>query len=237
MSEKIIDIHTHVLPAMDDGCSTVEESLQLLSELSRQGVTAVAATPHFYADRENPSSFLTRRQKTLSALTEKLDFDLTLLPGAEVCYYQGVSRTEELPEFAIGSSELVLLEMPFYDWTPSVINEVFSIQRDRKLNVVIAHIDRYLSRKNMAHIESLLDFGVLFQINATAFLDKKKRSAALDLLKKKTVHFIASDCHNMTSRPPKLRDAYDVIEKKLGYKYLEWLSDCEKYITKRGIAD
>ncbi len=88
-----VDIHTHILPVMDDGASSVEESLQLASELSKQRITVIAATPHFYADRENPSDFFERRQKAVSLLAEKLDKSVTVLPGAEVCYYQGISRT------------------------------------------------------------------------------------------------------------------------------------------------
>ncbi len=221
-----VDIHTHILPQMDDGASSLEESLQLAGELSKQGITVIAATPHFYADRENPSDFFDRRRKAVSLLADKLDKGVTVLPGAEVYYYQGISRTERLPEFAIGQTDLLLLEMPFGDWTRSVINEVCSIQRERKLQVVIAHIDRYMSQKNVDNIEDMISLGMLFQINASAFLDKKRKNAALAMLKNRIVHFVASDCHNMTARPPKLRDAYEVIEKKLGSDSVKWL--CEQ---------
>lgn len=218
-----IDIHSHILPNMDDGASSEEESLNLISELSKQGITAIAATPHFYADRDNPSEFFDRRKNAGSLIADKLDKDITVLLGAEVYYYQGISRTERLSEFTIDSTNLFLLEMPFCDWTASMINEVYSIQRDRNLQVVIAHIDRYISRKNLKLVEDMLDFGIMFQINASAFLDKKQKNNALNMLKNRMVHFIASDCHNMTARPPKLSEAYEVIEKKLGSGYLKWL--------------
>lgn len=216
-----MDIHTHILPGMDDGASSVEESMQLLAELSNQGVKTVAVTPHFYADREAPEAFFERRQKSFSLLTGKLNSDVIVLPGAEVCYYQGISRTKELSEFTIGDTNLLLLEMPFCDWTASVINEVFSIQRDRKLQVVIAHIDRYFSRKNIEYIEEMVSFGIKLQINADAFLNRKCKWKVLNMLKMGYIHYIASDCHNMTSRPPRLTEAYAVIEKKLGKQYLE----------------
>ncbi len=235
MEEKCtVDIHTHILPGMDDGASSPEESLQLAHELSRQGVTVVAATPHFYADRENPSDFFDRRQNAISLFSDKLDKRIKVLSGAEVCYYQGISRTQRLPDFVIGQTNLLLLEMPFCDWTKSVINEVCSIQRDRKLQVVIAHIDRYMSKKNIEYMEDMLRLGVLFQINASAFLDKKRRNEALNMLKNKKVHFVASDCHNMTSRSPKLAEAYGVIEKKLGHDYSEWLEEQSKIYFQGG---
>ncbi len=224
------DIHTHIIPCMDDGSSSPEESLKLLSELARQGVKTIAATPHFYADKENPERFFTRRDNSFGLIKEQLDSNITVLLGAEVFYYYGISETKELPQFTIGTTNLLLLEMPFCDWTYSIINEVYSIQRDRKLDVIIAHIDRYLTRKNKSFLEDMLDFGIKFQINASAFFDKKRRKDALQLLESKKVHFVASDCHNMISRPPKLSDAFDVIENKLGKEYINWLQYTEKSI-------
>ncbi len=227
------DMHTHILPGMDDGSASVDESIALVSELSRQGITTVAATPHFYADRENPRQFLERRQNAIALLKECTDGNVTVLPGAEVCYYQGISQTEKLPELTIGGTNLLLLEMPFDNWNPSVINEVYSIQRDRKLNVVIAHIDRYLSKKNIDYIEDMLCFGILFQCNASAFLERKQRKEVLNMLKNREIHFIASDCHNMTVRPPRLCEAYKVIEDRLGHEAIKWLCENEKSIFGR----
>lgn len=229
-----VDIHTHILPNMDDGASSAEESLQLLGALSRQGVTAAAATPHFYADREHPSEFFARRQNSLSLLMNQLDFPITILSGAEVCYYPGISRTERLPEFAIGSTKLLLLEMPFYDWTASVVDEVLSIQRDRDLKAIVAHIDRYFGTKSIKYMEELRQNGILFQINASAFLDRRRRNEALRLLRDQTAQFVASDCHNMDSRPPRLDEAFAVIEKKLGSEYLQKLKEnSEIYFGRR----
>ena len=201
---------------MDDGSASTEESRQLLNELSAQGVTLAAATPHFYPDREKPADFFARRERAFASLGEQKELPVTLLPGAEVYFYPGISQTGELPAFTIGKTGLLLLEMPFCDWTPFVVREVMSIRRDRSLRVVIAHIDRYLSAKNSGYFEDLHRNGVLFQLNASALLDRKRRAAALELLESHIVQFIGSDCHNMQTRAPKLREAYDVVEKKLG---------------------
>lgn len=220
----MVDIHAHILPCMDDGAASVQESLRLLEALSKQGITAVAATPHFYADRESPSEFFGRRQEAVSLLTATGETGVTVLTGAEVCYYQGISRTERLSEFAISQTGLLLLEMPFSDWTASVIKEVCSIQRDRGLQVVIAHIDRYFGVRGLSDgMEDMLRSGVFFQLNADALLDRKCRGAALGLLEDRVVHFVASDCHNMKTRAPRLNEAYSVIEKKLGRNAVDCL--------------
>ena len=221
----MVDIHSHILPNIDDGSSSLEESKQLLAELSKQGITTVAATPHFYADRDRPDLFFQRRDHAIAKLEGEQIPDIKILPGAEVYYYPGISQTDVLPDFAIGSTRLFLLEMPFTDWTPSIVNEVMSIRRDRNLRVVIAHIDRYLSRKNLRYAEDMLENDILIQVNANAFLDRKRRNDALNLLKRGAVHFIGSDTHNMQTRAPKLSEAYAVIEQKLGRRALQWLEE------------
>lgn len=221
----LTDIHTHILPGTDDGSASPEESLRLLSALSAQGVTTVAATPHFYAEQDNPAAFFSRRQEALALLKSLPVPDIRILPGAEVLLYPGISRTEQLPRFAIGDTSLLLLEMPFSDWMASEVAEVVSIVRERKLQVVLAHIDRYLTRKNIRYLLELRQTDVLFQVNADAFLNRKTKKAALDLLADGMVQFIGSDCHNMTSRPPRLSEAYGVIEGKFGKRPLEWLAE------------
>ena len=233
----LFDIHSHILPKVDDGSASVDESRQLLDELDCQGVAVIAATPHFYADRDNPSSFFERRNLSFSQLQEQLNPGITILPGAEVYYYTGISRTEELQEFAIASTNLLLIEMPFVDWTENVIHEILTIQKYRKLQVVLAHIDRYPFFANRKYLMEMYRNGVLFQVNADAFLNRKSRGTVLRLLKKKMVHFVASDCHNMRSRMPRLEEAYAVIEKKLGASYIQWLRENSRSVLEGGVPD
>lgn len=229
-----VDIHTHILPCMDDGSASVEESLQLIAELSRQGVHTIAATPHFYADREDPDAFLERRTRAFELICGKYDPRMTVLTGAEVYYYPGISRSEHLPKLTIGSTKLLLVEMPFCDWTASMAQELLTIQRTRGLDVVIAHIDRYFGIHNTRYRDEMLQNGILFQVNASALLDKKRRTAVFHLLKQDAVQFVASDCHNMKTRPPKLEEAYAVIGKKFGAGYAEWLREVPQTVLESG---
>lgn len=229
-----VDIHTHILPSMDDGSASVEESLQIIAELSRQGVDTIAATPHFYADRENPDAFLERRSRAFELIQGKYDPRMTVLTGAEIYYYPGISRSEALPKLTIGSTKLLLVEMPFSDWSSSMIQELLTIQRYRSLDVVIAHIDRYIGVHNTKYRDELLQNGILFQVNASAFLDKKRRAAVFHLLKQDAVQFVASDCHNLQTRAPKLEEAYTVIGKRFNAGYAEWLKKVPRTILESG---
>lgn len=218
------DAHSHILPQMDDGSRSVADSLAMLAALKSQGVDTVVATPHFYAEHDTPEHFFRKRKESFDALTAA---DPTLADvirlGAEVWYYAGISRTEELSRFAIGGTELLLLEMPFSDWQRSAVKEVLDIQRERRLTVVLAHIDRYLSRANLESMEEMADAGVLMQVNAEAFTDRKKQKIVLSLLDDGLIRFLGSDCHDPQHRPPNIRPALSVIEKKLGAEAIGWL--------------
>ena len=223
------DLHTHLLPEMDDGCASLEESLLLLSELKKQGVSAVSLTPHFYADREAPETFFSRREAAFRRLSEALLPDApALFCGAEVWYYSGISGTEKPEDFAIGRTGLFLLELPFENWTDSMAREVLAIHRHRGIRVVLAHIDRYLSFLDPAMLEEFCSEGVLLQANADSFLERKTQKKVLSLLKNGMIHFVASDCHDAAVRRPRLDEAYSVIRKKLGPGAVKWLSDYSK---------
>ena len=213
----MIDWHSHVLPSMDDGSRDVEESVLMLRVLKEQGVDTVIATPHFYANDESVDSFLERRAESFASLKDKLDSDAPkILLGAEVRYYAGIGRMEALDRLAIESTRLVLIEMPMTRWTEYTVKELTELSRSSRLTVVLAHIDRYLKLQSADVWQRLAESGILMQANASAFGGMFERRSMIRLLNNGMLHFIGSDCHNMTSRPPKLIGAYEMLAKKCG---------------------
>ena len=223
----MIDWHSHVLPAMDDGSHNPAESLQMLQAQAAQGITTVIATPHFYANDESVDSFLARRDSAAARLREQLPKDgvPTLLLGAEVRYYPGISRMEGLTSLCIEGTRLLLLEMPFSHWTDSMVRELIELSGKDGICLVLAHIDRYLSQQSRAVWDTLLDNGVLMQANASFFTAFSTRRKALTLLDGGYVHLLGSDCHNMTSRPPKIGAALDGIRRRCGADYLMQINE------------
>ena len=141
----MIDIHTHVLPGLDDGSGSLEESLWLGHVLARQGVKLFAATPHFYATQESPQDFLRRRERAEHQLFLHWPQEFPpFLMGAEVRFFDGMSRTQELPLLVLEGTNLLLLEMPFSPWSSRMVEEVLEIQERRGLQVLLAHVERYL---------------------------------------------------------------------------------------------
>lgn len=216
----MIDFHTHILPAVDDGSKNCEESLKMLSALKEQGVKTVVATPHFYANDESVDSFLERRNKAYAKLKQQLDEDLELVLGAEVKYYNGISCLEDLKKLRLQESRLLLLEMPFRKWTGYDINEVIEIASGANITVVLAHVERYISMQKKGVFQHLLDNGVLFQCNASFFSGYLAKNKALKMVRNNQMHFIGSDCHNMTDRAPEIGKAFSAIEKKYGEDFL-----------------
>ena len=213
----MIDIHSHILPGMDDGSSSLEESLSMARESARQGVRLLAATPHFYATQEDPNSFLRRREKSLALLESAWqDSFPTLLVGAEVRYFDGISRVEKIAHLTLDHTRILLLEMPFTSWSRRMVEEVVELQRSRGLQVLLAHVERYLKDQDGQVWETFRQNGVWMQCNANFFLRWQTKRKAQALFKKGEIQMLGSDTHNMDTRPPNLALARDALVKSLG---------------------
>ena len=186
-------------------------------ESARQGVRLLAATPHFYATQEDPNSFLRRREKSLALLESAWqDSFPTLLVGAEVRYFDGISRVEKIAHLTLDHTRILLLEMPFTSWSGRMVDEVLELQRSRGLQVLLAHVERYLKDQNGQVWETFRQNGVWMQCNANFFLRWQTKRKAQALFKKGEIQMLGSDTHNMTTRPPNLALAREALVKSLG---------------------
>lgn len=227
----MIDIHTHILPLVDDGSSSVAESRGMLEECFRQGSKKVVLTPHFYADYHHPDSWFTNRQKAFASLLELNSEGLPeMLLGAEVHYFGGVSRCEEIEKFRIEGTELLLLEMPSSKWGPSVLDSVLELNARDGIRVILAHIERFLffQPRERELLSLLRADGILLQSNAEFFIEKRSQKTALRLLESGCIDFLGSDCHNLSGRAPNLGTALSLIQKYGSKKALALLEDREK---------
>lgn len=232
----MIDWHSHVLPKMDDGSRDVAESIALVKMLGEQGADTVIATPHFHAGRESVESFLDRRCAAYNTLVKELDGAYpNLLLGAEVRYYSGIGRMEGLKRLQIGQSGLLLLEMPMGKWTEYTVREVLQLAASSELTVVLAHIERYLPLQSKNVWKRLYENGVLMQVNASFFTGIFTRRKALLMLSDGGIHFIGSDCHGVTSRPPKIGKAFDIIRKHLGGDFISQMNGYGKAVLAQNI--
>lgn len=217
----MIDFHSHILPGMDDGSSSPEESIAMLEISAGQGVDHIFATSHFYPDEEDPVSFLHRRKKACSELIAYAAGRDKSIPlpeihlGAEVYYFPGISTCKEIKPLAMGNTKLLLVEPPVAPFSSSMLDEIEMIGQNLGLAPVIAHLDRYCRLlRDDTLFDLLSERRVLIQVNASFFLHRDSGKFAMEMLEKRRFHFIGSDCHNTTTRAPNIGLAAGEINKK-----------------------
>lgn len=236
--KQLTDFHSHILPRVDDGSQSVEQSLEMLRRSAAQGIRRMVATPHFYAHHDTPERFLQRRESAWAELQARLQ-ELDGLPrvelGAEVHYYPGISDSEILPELTIAETNYILVEMPASPWTETMYREIEGIYAKQGITPVIAHVDRYIAPLRTHGIpRRLAELPVLVQANAEFFLRRGTAQMALKLLKEDKIQLLGSDCHNLKDRAPNLGSAVKRIEERLGDAAIARVYEYEKMIFSGG---
>jgi protein-tyrosine phosphatase len=213
----MIDLHTHILPGMDDGAKTVEEAMQMLLAEREQGVEAVALTPHYYRTKEQQTNFLARRREAMDQLleaTREQDCPRLIL-GAEVAMVPSMEDWPNLADFCYENTKTLLVELPTEPWTAEIFHRLYNLENRCGILPMLAHVDRCFFYQPKKNIEQLLEMGYPIQISAEALSHRFLRKKALDLLEK-NYGLLISDCHNLDTRRPNMAEGLRVMEKKLG---------------------
>lgn len=205
---KVTDFHAHLLPALDDGSPDGATSAAMLTAMAKNS-EIVVATPHFYAWQDAPARFLARREEAVERLRASLpEVRPTVCLGAEVGYFAGIGRSEDMVKFCIDGTRVLLVELPFDAWSEDVVGDVFALRENFGILPVIAHTERYLDyRGNAAWADVFRDAGIPLQSNASFFLDKKMKKTALRRMRDGKIALLGTDAHNMEKRAPNLGEA------------------------------
>lgn len=214
----MIDYHSHFLPKMDDGPGSVSESLEMLRESFRQGVDVMVSTSHFYADEEDPKTFVARRNEAFLRLRDAMLSEAEVFPtivlGAEVLYFPGISQASDINLLAIGCKSTILVEPPMAPWTDAMLDEIDELGQNLRARPVIAHVDRFMNLlRDKRLIDRVLERNMLVQVNASYFLNPKTTKSAVRNLKNGKIHLIGSDCHNLFTRCPNLGQVRALMKK------------------------
>lgn len=214
------DIHSHILPGVDDGAKDMETTMAMIDMAYSQGVRVMIATPHYYPGHvRHPKEYLDDVfRETVSAVKEKYG-DFTILPGNEVYYRdEAVEKLRDRRIHTMADTLYVLLE-----FSPGAHYQVLVGAVRKCLETgyypVLAHIERYQSLwKNEKNVRELVRMGAYMQINAENFsggIFSAQRRWCLRLAKEGLVHFIGSDAHNTKERCPNIKQAADYLKEKL----------------------
>ena len=219
MIENYIDMHSHILPGVDDGAQDMEMSMAMVDMAYNQGVRLMIATPHYYPGHMRyPKEHLEEvYEKTISVIKEKYS-DFTLLLGNEIYYRdEVVEKLRNKRIFTLADTRYVLLEfstMAEYDYIVKAVRKVL----DAGYYPILAHIERYACLwKNEKRVKELIRMGAYMQINAENFQGgffSAERRYCTKLIQSGMVHFLGSDCHNISSRSPNYKQAVEYLEGK-----------------------
>ena len=208
----MVDFHTHILPGIDDGSDSIATTKQMLEMMREQNIQTIVATPHFAPQTESVEDFLERRQRAVEEITPFLE-EINLIPAAEVKYCRNISKIEGIEKASIGDLGYILVEMTYREWNRQVIDDVIAIMDNTGLVPILAHVDRYWDNTTKNYFERLLDAGVLMQLNVSSLEGFWDRRKFIKLIKDGKIHFLGSDCHNLTKRSPILKSGFDILAK------------------------
>ncbi|WP_022661531.1 tyrosine-protein phosphatase [Paucidesulfovibrio longus] len=205
----MIDLHSHILPGVDDGPSDMEESLDMCRRAEADGITTMVATPHCFDGIYGISrEAVGERVRELNARLDAEGIRITVLPGAEnhactelpLLFREGGLST-------INDTNYVLVEFPVFG-IPQGFDALFFELRLLGARIVIAHPERYHEvQRNPEALRTLVDLGALVQVTASSLcgqFGRPARKCAQSLLRRRMVHLLASDAHSRDGRPPEL---------------------------------
>ncbi|MGN0470472.1 MAG: tyrosine-protein phosphatase [Acutalibacteraceae bacterium] len=222
----MIDLHCHILPGIDDGAKTIDDSLKLIAAEKRQNVNSIALTPHFNPERTSVEKFCQSRSNSMDILTSSSDFaeyNISVKTGAEV--YFSVKLTDiDIQPLCFDGTDYILIELPVNE-RPYGLTHTLTDIINRGYTPILAHVERYqYFTADPTMLYDMVMKGCLAQVNAGAILGNSNASSmALKYIKWEMAHIVCSDCHSMKHRPPNMKKAFLYIEKKLGKQYTDWL--------------
>lgn len=204
----MIDLHCHLLPALDDGPADLSGALQLAQAQARAGVSTVAATPHVSPRIPNDSARVERAVLELRTAIRAAGIPLALLAGAEVDLEQALALPDdELARLTLGDSDCLLLEAPLTALAP--LEEGVATLQGRGFAILLAHPERApMLQRDPDCVERLVRAGVRTQITSGGLggqFGGVVRRFAARLVDAGLAHTLASDAHDVVRRPPGLR--------------------------------
>ncbi len=225
---KLIDIHSHILPDIDDGAKNADISVDMLIDSVRQGVGLVVATPHYYGKKRSIEDFVKLREEAFNALRQRANERQAVLPevrlGAEVALTRGISARENLDFLCMAETNAILLELPFEPWGTWVYNEVERVISDWQMTVILAHPERYARMPwDIKKLKPLFNMGVTLQINAETVLEEKGWTKRF--LKSGCPCVLGSDSHNMQNRRSQIGEAAKQLTDRYGETLLEQIGE------------
>lgn len=243
MTTEYYDIHTHILPGVDDGAKDLEETRQMLMKAKEEGIRHIIATPHYVAGEKNPSR--EQLQEALEATrkaAKKIDSHMTVSLGNELLDSPGIlSALQRGDALTMGETRYILVEFLPKDSYSQIYHSLSDYIMAGYIPIV-AHMERYeVLWKEYDYLDELIKLGVYFQMNGNSLMGafwNPRAAYHRRLLELGYIHFLGSDCHGSVHRPPMMQRVLKKLHKnwRQGKRIEEILiSNPEKMLQNRVI--
>lgn len=216
----MVDIHCHILPALDDGAADLDEALLMARIAADSGTKILVATPHFgsIGDEADPQAILSAT-KQLQAAVDALGLRLRILPGMELLCTSGLEQILEQKQYLTLAGSRYLLAEFYFDEALEAMDRMLAMIAARGLIPVIAHPERYGAvQADPDTVQQWIDTGYCIQLNAGSLLGNlgsRAQRTARFLAHNGLAHAVASDGHSPDHRPPSLIGARDYLEERV----------------------
>jgi protein-tyrosine phosphatase len=223
----MIDIHSHILPGIDDGARDLEEALEMARLAVADGIRVMVATPHLFKHKSVDLDAINEKSVILEHIDKFRDrlaaegIALEILPGCDVPLSADTLRllVEDRVLTVNDGKRYLLLELPHFSIPPTLEDICFRLQ-SLGLTPIITHPERQpIIQERPERLGRLVDLGCLAQLTAGSLTGGFGRGIARvsrQLVKKGYIHLLASDAHNTRGRPPMLSQAVSVLSKLVG---------------------
>lgn len=219
---KLIDIHAHILPGVDDGSRNMGETISLLKIAYEQGVRKVIATPHFSLSGSTSSERVLRLLECVQNITKELASDLEIFPGQEILYFDSLAeQLDSGSALTLAGTRYVLIEFPASESFRQMERAI------RKLMAfgyrpVIAHAERYTCLRSGSCADAAIGAGALLQMNFTSLRFKASSfwriteiERCRNMIRRNKIHFLGTDMHRVDYRPPEVQEALSWLEQNV----------------------
>lgn len=221
----MIDIHCHILPGVDDGPATLEESLRMATEAVNEGIQTIIATPHHRNNKyDNKKDSIIQQVNNLNDVLKQENIPLSILPGQETRIFGEVLEDYQKGEIlTLTNTNYLFIEFPSSSVPRYAERLLYDIQNDGLIPIIV-HPERnkeLLDNPNILY--NLVKNGALTQVTAASlagYFGKSIKKFSEQLVEHNLTHFVASDAHNTHNRTFKLNEAYDLIETTFGVDYV-----------------
>jgi len=238
----MIDMHSHILPGVDDGAESYQDSIRMLAIAAEDGITDIIATPHYiHHEINNTYSLIKNKCDQLFQAVKENSINIRIYPGSEIFICMEMVRLIKEGQVAtLNHSEYVLLELPM-KYIPAYAYDVIYRLKLEGYTPIIAHPERYDYIIHDASIlYNMIKRGALAQMNAgslTGMYGKNIKQTAWRLLRHGLIHFISTDAHSCHGRIPRLNHCRRIVEEEMGshWAYVLFQSNAKAVINNEGI--